>query len=120
MHGDMERRQLVGRFVLALMACCTLATATGSYAADTSTTSVIEVEGTEQTDKMGTVMNLGATAVKFIVSVVAKVIGVGIAVWAITDLVRREVMWGSMKLFLCGACFFLEKLISSLAAMGGT
>jgi hypothetical protein len=113
----MERRKAAARFMLAVMACCTLATAAATYAQGTG--SAIDIGGTDGSDKMTTMTDLGSTAVGFILKVVAKVIGVGIAVWGITDLVRRDVMWGAVKLFLCGACFFLDKIIASLAAIAG-
>jgi len=113
-------RRTVARFLMAVLACMTLATASAAVAqADGG--SVINIEGgQDQGQSLGAVKNLGQTVINFLLNVVAKVIGVAIAVWGITDFVKRDVMWGTVKIFLCGACFFLNQIIAAMSRLGGT
>jgi hypothetical protein len=61
---------------------------------------------------------MARTIIGFLVNVVARVVGVGLAVFAIFQFVKREIVWGVVSLCLCGVCFFLPSIITSIAAMG--
>ncbi len=117
---DLKTRRTTATFLMAMLASFTLATATGAYAqTGQRLDNTIGLQGEDQSQNLGAVNNLGQTVVSFILNVVAKVIGVAIAIWGITDFVKREVMWGTVKVFLCGACFFLNKIIFAMSQMGG-
>lgn len=75
--------------------------------------------GTDQSANLGAINNMGATVISFIVNVVAKVMGVGIGLWALTDFVKRDIVWGVVKAFVCGAMFFLQRIVVALGALGG-
>lgn len=115
---DMQTRRSVAKLLMAFLACFMLTSATEAFA-EAKLNDSIGLSGEDQSQNLGAVNNLGQTAVSFILNVVAKVIGVAIAVWGITDFVKREVLWGSVKIFLCGACFFLDKIILAMSKMGG-
>jgi hypothetical protein len=118
---DMQTRRAVAKLMMAFLACFMLASATATFAqTGQQLNENIGLAGDDQSQNLGAVNNLGQTVVSFILNVVAKVIGVAIAVWGITDFVKREVMWGTVKIFLCGACFFLNKIIYAMSQMGGT
>ena len=116
---NVNHRRTLARFLLAMMTCFTLATASAAYGQAQTLDDSIGLSGQDQSENLGAVNNLGQTVVSFILNVVAKVIGVAIAVWGITDFVKREVLWGTVKIFLCGACFFLNQIILAMSRMGG-
>ena len=115
-----ETRRSLAAFLMCAVTSLTLTTASGAFADTQTLDSSIGLSGTDQSDNLGAVNNLGSTAVSFVLNVVAKVIGVAIAIWGITDFVRRDVLWGTVKIFLCGACFFLNKIILAMSKMGGS
>jgi hypothetical protein len=119
-------RRSVAKLLMASLACLVLASATQAYAqssgggATNQLSNEIGLSGNDQSANLGAVNDLGSTVVSFILNVVAKVIGVAIAIWGITDFVKREVMWGTVKLFLCGACFFLHKIVYAMWQIGSS
>ncbi len=117
-----SNRNSLKRFVMAFAASLALASAMPAVVhAQTSLPEEIGMEnGEDQSGNLTAVNNLGQTIIGFILNVVAKVIGVAIAIWGITDFVKREVMWGTVKIFLCGACFFLNRIILAMSQLGGT
>lgn len=119
---NVNARRTVVQLLMAMFASFALVSASGTYAQSSGQQldSTIGLQGDDQSQNLGAVNNLGQTVVSFILNVVAKVIGVAIAIWGITDFVKREVMWGTVKIFLCGACFFLNKIIYAMSQMGGT
>jgi hypothetical protein len=124
MNGN--ARRTVAKLLMASLACLMLASATEAFAqpsggaAQNELDNAIGLQGNDQSSNLGAVNDLGSTVVSFILNVVAKVIGVAIAIWGITDFVKREVMWGTVKLFLCGACFFLHKIVYAMWQIGAS
>jgi hypothetical protein len=79
----------------------------------------VTMPGTDQSGQLGAIADMGSTTVSFLLNTVAKVIGVGIAIWAVTDLVKRELVWGGVKLAVSGVCFFLPRIIQAIVNVGG-
>ena len=84
--------------------------------APTPTQVVTITGGADQAANMTSLYDMGATSMGFLMNVVAKLVGVVLAIWAIFDFVKRDILWGVVKLLCSGACFFLPKLIAALAS----
>ena len=80
-------------------------------------TDVVTITGAvDQSANLTQVNNMSQTILSVLINVVAQVVGVVLAIWAIFDFVKRDILWAVVKLLCCGACFFLPKLISTLAS----
>ncbi len=78
----------------------------------------IDVNGTDNSANLGAINNMSKTLISILVNVVARVVGVGLAVFAIFQFVKREIVWGVVNFALCGICFFLPNIILALSHMG--
>lgn len=79
----------------------------------------VTMPGTDQSASLGPIADMGSTTVAFLINTVAKVIGVGIAIWGVTDFVKRELVWGGVKVGMAGVCFFLPRIIQAIVNVGG-
>lgn len=88
-------------------------------AAPAQAQTVVEVQsGTDNTTNLGAVNSVARTAVGFMLNVVARVVGVGLGLFAIFQFVKREIVWGVVSIVLCGVCFTLPQIIQGVANMG--
>lgn len=112
-------RKKTARVLMVVCAAFALSAAAPAYAQQAQLDPSIDVAGTDQSANLGALNNVGKTVISFLINVVARVIGVGLAVFAIMQFVKREVVWGVVSFVLCGVCFFLPQIILGISRMGG-
>jgi hypothetical protein len=119
-------RMMMARSLLTVCALCSLATTTPAFAqtaAGGGTPANIDptldvVGGTDNSGQLTSLNSVATTMVHFLVNVVARVIAVGLAIYAIMQFMKREVVWGVVSITLCGVCFFLPNLMLAISHMG--